>query len=283
MENSHREVCPKRTLPFVGDRERSRRMTAVRVVVSVAGLVAGLALLSGCRSSVDLEVAGMLDRAQRTFDQAETKDDFLRAAGEYQAVLDRGVISGAVLFNQGNAYMRADQRGRAIASYRQAKRYRPRDPYLDANLRSALGGAGPLPQRRVVDFLLFWQDWVSYPGKFQLTAGVALVSFLFGVAAVLGRQRWCGHVALGFLAVTALFALSAGYDWYRYDVISHGVVVEYEVVARKGYATSYEPAFTEPLKEGTEFELLEQRGGWVSIRLPGGEECWIEASSAELY
>ena len=53
--------------------------------------------------------------------------------------LDRGQISGAVLYNQGNAFMQAGQRGRAIAAYRQARRYLGPDLFLEANLAYALG------------------------------------------------------------------------------------------------------------------------------------------------
>ena len=115
------------------------------------GLILLLTVLSawtaGCARSPDMESAQQFQAAQATFDAAETPEDFLRAAGLYQAILDRGYQSGAVLYNQGNAFMRAGQRGRAIACYRQAQRYRPRDPYLDHNLRYALGSSTPTPRQ----------------------------------------------------------------------------------------------------------------------------------------
>ena len=61
----------------------------------------------------------------------------------YQAILDRGYVSGVVLYNQGNAFMRAGQRGRAVAAYRQARRYLGPDPFLEANLAYALGNQPP--------------------------------------------------------------------------------------------------------------------------------------------
>ena len=63
----------------------------------------------------------------------------------YQSLLDRGIRSGAILYNQGNAFMKAGHRGQAIAAYLEAKRYLPRNPYLDANLRFAQGGARNSP------------------------------------------------------------------------------------------------------------------------------------------
>ena len=237
----------------------------------------------GCHRTVELEVASMLDRAQETFDRAQSQDDFLLAAGQYQAILDRGVVSGAVLFNQGNAYVRAGQRGRAIASYRRAKRYRPRDPYLDANLRFALGTDAPVRRRGLVGFLLFWQDWISYPDKFHFTGAMAVVSFLLAFGVLVGRRRLFARLTIASLCLTLLLAISAAYDWHRYESVVRGVVVGDRVVARKGNATSYEPAFTEPLVEGTEFRLVERRGDWVLMHLDAGPEGWVEKRMVQLY
>ena len=105
-----------------------------KMMLPITAVAASLALVvsSGCGRGVDLDVSRTFQEAQETFDDAEAPEDFLRAAGLYQSILERGVVSGVVLYNQGNAYMRAGQRGRAIAAYRQAQRYRPRDPYLEA-------------------------------------------------------------------------------------------------------------------------------------------------------
>ena len=58
---------------------------------------------------------------------------------------------------------------------------------------------------------------------------------------------------------------------------------EKEVVARKGNSDTYQPAFTQPLTEGTEFELVEQRGSWMLIRLASGEDAWVPVVSGEVY
>ena len=243
-----------------------------------------LLLCAGCAGGVDLEVSQTFQEAQKTFDQAQSADDFLRAAGLYQSILDRGIVSGAVLYNQGNAYMQAGQRGRAIAAYRQAQRYRPRDPYLQANLEFALGAGNPTGRRRpVIEYVLFWQDWLSYPEKFRLTAALAIVTFAVGVAALFRHRRLLARVAIVGVALTLLLLFSAGYDWYRFEKTVQGVIIRPEVIARKGNGTTYEPAFTEPLTEGSEFRLIERRGAWSLIRLPGGEEGWVEDETIVLY
>ena len=238
----------------------------------------------GCGRPVDFEAAAVFQQAQKAFDQAASPEDFLKVAAMYQSILDRGIVSGAVLYNQGNAMMRADQRGRAIAAYREALRYRPTDPYLEANLRYALGEktAGE-SGNSLIGHVLFWQNWISYPGKFHLAGAAAAVTLLLGLAALFLRRRAFAHLAVGAGVLTLIFGFSAGYDWYRFDHCRHGVIVEPEVIALKGNAPSYEPAFTEPLGDGAEFELVDRRGDWLLVRLPGDKQGWVKGESAAVY
>lgn len=241
------------------------------------------ALTAGCGRAPGPEELRLFVKAQDTFDQAVSRDDYLRAAAMYQEILDRGFHSGAVLYNQGNALMQAGQRGRAIAAYRQAMRYRARDPYLEANLRSALGGGSERARRSLVEYLLFWQDWLSYPEKFRLLAALAVLAAGLGLAAIALRRRRITQLALGCLSVALAIAVSAGYDWYRYDGLQHGVVTTAKLTARKGNSTSYQPALTAPLDEGTEFVVIERRGDWLLVRLPAGQEGWLEERGVVTY
>jgi tetratricopeptide (TPR) repeat protein len=241
-------------------------------------------LVSGCGRSVDPAVAPTIERALETFDKAKSSEDFLRAAALYQDVLDRGAVSGALFYNQGNALVRAGQRGRAIAAYRQAQRYLPRDPYLEANLASALPPDTAASRRRpVIEYVLFWQDWLSYSEKFNLLAVAIGISCALAFLAVLLQKRLLVRLALVAAAASLVLGVSAGYDAYRYLYVTRGVVVDREVVARKGNATSYEPALTEPLKEGTEFRVLDRRPDWLLIRLAGDQEGWVQEKTVVVY
>lgn len=238
----------------------------------------------GCAQSPDTQVAQQFQAAQAAFDTAEKPEDFLRAAGLYQAVLDGGCESGAVLYNQGNALMRAGQTGRAIACYRQAQRYRPRDPRLDHNLRHALGSSASSETKSMLDYIFFWQPWISYGGKFRLLAAAAAVTFALGIAALLAPGRkLLVYVSCAGLVATCLLAASAAYDWHRFETGQHGVVVVDEVVARKGNGDSYAPAFTQSLTEGTEFRVAEHRGQWLLIHLPGDKEGWVREDDVVVY
>src|SRR5690606_32912817 len=89
--------------------------------------------LAGC-GQVEPETTRQFQQAEELFRSAQSPADYLRVAALYQEILDRGTVSGVVLYNQGNAFVKAGEPARAIAAYRQAQRYRPQDPYLAANL-----------------------------------------------------------------------------------------------------------------------------------------------------
>ncbi len=242
-----------------------------------------VALLPGCGQPLDLDSARVFQDAEKVFSQAKSPEDYLKAAAMYQEILDRGPVSGAVLYNQGNAFMQAGQRGRAIAAYRQARQYLGPDPFLEANLAYALGNPPAAARRPLVEHLLFWQDWVSYPAKFQLAACGVGVAFLLAAAMLLVRRRWLKQLTLLALAVSVLLILSASYDWYRYQWKTHGVIVQRQTIVRKGNAETYEPALTAPVDEGAEFDLVERRNDWLLIRLAGGQEGWIPDKVAVIY
>jgi hypothetical protein len=242
-----------------------------------------LLLLSGCVQSVDLELVQKYQAAQQAFDDAKTPEDFAKVAALDQEILDRGGVSGAVLYNQGNAWMRAKQPGRAVAAYRQAQRYLPRNRYLEENLVAALGRDAPATRRPVLETILFWQNWLSYPEKFYLAAAAALATFLVASASLFTTRRMLRRIMWGGLLLTAVMTFSAGYDWHRFEGVRHGVIAQPETTARKGNADSYEPAFNGALREATEFELIEARGDWLLIRLPGDGEGWIEEKAAVTY
>jgi tetratricopeptide (TPR) repeat protein len=246
-------------------------------------LLVCLACLAGCGRGLDLDSARTFQEAEKVFAQAKSPDDFLKAAAMDQEILDRGQISGAVLYNQGNAFMQAGQRGRAIAAYRQAQRYLGPDPFLQANLAFAQRNPAAAHRRPLIEHLLFWQDWISYPGKFHLAACGVTLTLVPALILLVIRRRWLVRLTFAAMAVSVLLIVSAGYDWYRYDWKTHGVIVEKEAVVRKGNAESYEPALTAPLEEGAEFDLVERRGDWLLIHLAGDQEGWIPDKAAVVY
>jgi hypothetical protein len=242
-------------------------------------------LCGGCQPSD--EHVRSFQRALDDFDAAQSSDDFLQCAALYQEIIDSGTISGAILFNQGNAFAKANQKGHAIACYRQAQKYRPSDPYLTASLKNI--ARQPADNKPIIEYVLFWQDSISYPLKYRLTffclVGTVVLALLKTYRALLNsdtENHWPRNIAILFGILTFVSAGSLTYDWYRFDFVRHGVVLE-SVEARKGNSATYEPAFQSPLEETTEFSVDEIRNEWALIRLHDGNTGWVPAKSIVVY
>ncbi len=244
-----------------------------------------LILITGCGVRADLDMPRKFQAAEQAFGDATESDDYLKAASLYQEILDNGVTSGAVLYNLGNAFMKAGQRGRAIVAYRQALRYRPRDPYLKANLRYALGTANDqMTRKSLPETIMFWQSWFSYAEMFYVTTAAVILTLVCGlIARISHKGLLLNRFTLAAMLLTIVAVCSNAYDWYQIEWTRHGVVVADKTVARKGNSTNYEPAFTEPLYEGTEFVVLEQRHDWLLIRLGPSAEGWVPQRSVVTY
>jgi tetratricopeptide (TPR) repeat protein len=216
-------------------------------------------------------------RALEVFDAAKGPKDYRESASLLESLLADGFRNGVVYYNLGNAYFRAGEYGRAIAAYRKAKTYRPRDPYLEANLQQALSTAPghlPEPPPSWWRHVLFWSGWLSFPEKVHTAfAGFVLAALASCAAAPLRwpRAYW---ISAGLVALAAVMSLDAGLDYADVAWSRHGVVTT-ETVARKGIGKDYEPAFDQPLKDGAEFTILSENGDWIFGHFEGIGDGWL--------
>ncbi len=243
------------------------------------------AIFSGCSKTINLDLSRNFENAGKQFLDSKTEEDFLAVAAVYESIRQQGVESGALYYNLGNSYLKAGRKGKALAAYRQAERYRPQDPYLQANLRYALGDTALADTRTLTDHLLFWHSWLSYPQKAVWFCVLSFAAFLLASLALLypkQRPRW---VPIGYfaLALIVLLGISLGRNIDQIEFTQHGVVDSTPLIARKGNSESYEPAFQEPLAEGTEFTVEEQRGEWLKIRISGKLEGWVRSEGVVIY
>jgi tetratricopeptide (TPR) repeat protein len=216
-------------------------------------------------------------RTLEQFDAAKSPSDFAKAGDAWRGLNDGEFQNGAAYYNAGNAYMRAGQFGRAIAAYRKAKLYRPRDPFLDHNLRQAVTSAPgkladtPAPWWSLV---LFWNTWLSLPEKFfavMLAGGLAAL-LVFAGFALRKRSFYWGSALLVF--VTVLLSIDATITHSEATASNRAVIVA-ETIARKGMGENYEPAFNQPLKDGAEIVVAERSGAWVLAQVPGIGTGWV--------
>ncbi len=81
---------------------------------------------------------GTFDDANKLYEQKQ----YSKALRAYEGLIRNGNISSAIFFNAGNAAFKNKQLGRAIVHYREAERFAPRDPDIQANLKFARNAAG---------------------------------------------------------------------------------------------------------------------------------------------
>ncbi len=214
-------------------------------------------------------------KALELFDQAKTPNEYRASARELESIVADGVHSGAVYYNLGNAWFRAGEFGRAILNYRKAHPYRPRDPYLQANLQQALTSApGRLPDPSTPwwSHVLFWTDWFSAPTKIRMAgSSLCLSAMLFILAIVMRRKSLITAMAAVFTLGVALSIECLLNDPAQ---TTHAVIVK-ETTARKGTGKDYEPAFDRPLRDGAEFTVLTETSDWVFGHFEGIGDGWV--------
>ena len=99
-----------------------------------------------------------------------------------------------------------------------------------------------------------------------------LYVFIAGIGAA---RPWSVPIVFlgGIFAIVALFY----YLMVAKRMFSQpaGAVVVDAIYAKKGPGYAYANAFNEPLHDGLEFILLQQRSDWAHVELSDGRQCWL--------
>jgi hypothetical protein len=225
-----------------------------------------------------------------TASQLYETGQYAQAVQAYQQLADQGFADGALFYNLGNAYFKQGDYGRAILNYRRAQEFAPRDPDIEANLT--------LARSQTVDDLEVAEEsgipallGESVRGRFTLNevamaalgAWILFVSAAIFFASARSGSAWRKGLqyALGASAIVlAVGIIALGSTLFVTDGGSEGVVVAAEVEVTSGPGAQYVTEFT--LHSGAEVDLVESRGSWARLAVPGGElGGWVPASAVE--
>ena len=264
-----------------------------RAGVVIFGML--LALVGG-RAEAKLsteEVERLFQQANEAFREANEKAGepeaerlYTEAILKYQQIVNEGEIDNAKLYyNLANAYFLKQDLGRAILNYRRAERLSASDPRIAKNLAFArskrIDQISLKSEQRVLQTLFFWHYDFSLRTKFVL----ACVFFAI-VCGALTAMIWLGRSAAGTATVAVAgillmcFGTSVIVQARAEAGAIGGVITAEKVIARQGDGNNYPASFKEPLHSGTEFDVLEQRAGWMHIELADETDCWIPTTAA---
>ena len=219
-------------------------------------------------------------------DQAEKLNE--KAILGFEKIIDQGRIKNAKLYyNLANAYFLRGNLGKAILNYRRAESLDNSDENIKKNLAFArskkIDKVAVKTETRVLQTLFFWHYDFSIKTKFLLTC------IFFGIVCIcvagviwFGRTGTLMTITIVCGILTICFLTSVLVESGSKSGRICGVVTAKEVVARQGDGQNYSPSFKEPLHEGTEIDLLENRLGWLHIKLSDDSDGWIPEDSAEL-
>ncbi len=218
--------------------------------------------------------------------QLYEQGNFAAATQVYEQLVSQGVRDSLLYYNLGNAYYKQGDVGRAILNYSRAARLAPRDADLRANLalarsqvvdQYATGTVSPLD-----GLLTLVGRWLTV----DELAGLALILWIVCVLLWLIERRLTAgtpHTVIRYtLLLSALLllvsALSLSGILYTDRRWPPAIVLSPTLDIVSGPGTQYTTEFT--LHSGAPVSLLETRGDWVRVALPGEQlQGWAPAES----
>jgi tetratricopeptide (TPR) repeat protein len=250
---------------------------AKRVVKNI--ICVGLALLLSGQLVTTQAEASEWSEAEQRFTQAQAAPPgsdsanalYTQAAFKFEAAAKDHQHPGEAWVNAGNAWFQAGSIGRAIAAYRIAQSYRPFDTKLAENLAAARAMTlNDIPQTSK------W--WQQIPQRW-LSATVVLVSVIFWLLLLCWYRFRSPQIALlTALSGLALLITTLALLQSNFSQQLNGTVIGDSLYAKKGPGYAYANAFNEPLHDGAEFIILENREAWSFVELSDGRQCWIASN-----
>jgi tetratricopeptide (TPR) repeat protein len=201
------------------------------------------------------------------------ENKFPDAIAAYRQILATGGDTTALRFNLGNAYFKAGQLGRAIASYRLAESWAPRDPDIRANLHFA--------RKQVTGSTWTWNRLERAVLKLTLDEWTLLFAALFWLCLILlALEQWKPELKRSTrspLVAAAPLLLAIGLclaeSWNLGPSLQLAVVTVPDLSVR--HAPIPESPQTFILHDGAEVRILGHRNDWLQIALNTGQVGWV--------
>lgn len=209
--------------------------------------------------------------------EAYRAGDYGKAARLYESLVAKEWKPAAVYYNLGNTYFKQDQIGRAILSYEEARRIKPRDRDAAANLKYVRS----LLEYRIEDKRNWYERALDGFLRFFTFQEIGLASLAVGVLFWLswgiplyrnpgapwgGKRKGLLVVALGVFSLLGMKGIHEG-------TVQEAIVLKAKAAVR--YGPSHKDQVALRLGEGMKVRLVKRAGEWSRVVLTNGETGWI--------
>jgi hypothetical protein len=211
----------------------------------------------------------------QTANEAFAEGRFGEAADGMTAVVRAGGVSANLLFDLGNAALRAGRPGEAILAYERARLLAPRDTAIRANLRQARQVAElPTTEESAWTRLagqLSPDDWALGATASLFLACLLILLFVLGVR----PQRIRPLLAIATLALFLLWGLFAT----RYENAGLAIATGTDPTLLGAPFSSALPESN--LKPGESVHVLSEHNGFLLVRTADGRSGWTHPTTAK--
>ncbi|MFH1415487.1 MAG: tetratricopeptide repeat protein [Elusimicrobiota bacterium] len=214
-----------------------------------------------------------------------SEGNYTGAATLYGEIIARGVKSGNIYYNLGNAYFKMGDNGRALLNYERAWKLIPNDEDLFANtafVKTVLD-----VQQPEEDYLWYEKIYIAVRDAFSTGVWFSgsvllfyLISVFLGVSFFVFPFRKTAYIissVLGIFLIISVFFCTKSY--HVNQNVQRGVIVVPKTEVR--YSPSYSGSIAFKLSEGIRASILREEGEWSQIRINRKNSGWVETEAIE--
>ncbi len=210
------------------------------------------------------------------------KGDFIRAAHDFETIAQQQIKNPYLFYNIANAYLKANDIGRAILWYERAKVMAPDDPDLIYNLKYAntLVKDKKETLMNVMDIIFFWDKMVQAK-TIQFTAiFLSILFFSWAGIRVIQNQKIFSGIGIMLCAVFVLITMITFVNYYKKSLKQNAVIISEKVAVRSGTTETSTKLFG--LHAGTKVSVKEQRKAYLKIQFSKDKIGWVRKKDAEI-
>jgi tetratricopeptide (TPR) repeat protein len=206
--------------------------------------------------------------------------NFNEAAKAFESLAAGPVKNPYLYYNTGNAYLKANDPGRAVLWYERAKTLIPNDPDLIFNLDYATDQVKDKTESSpdILEVLLFWDR--LFPAKtLQITAVFfSFVFFAWASVRVIQNRKIFSGTGMVLCVVFVLVTMMTAVLYYQRAFCPNAVMVQEEVSVRAGTTDTATILFS--LHAGTKVRVEDRREGYLKIRFSKDRVGWVKTVDA---